>query len=490
MTGAERSGMSASGGRRRTRLRRVLVPAAPGLLLLGLIAPAGAAAPTAPGPFPTARTGRPPTGGPATEGLSDQAGEVARLETALDLAAARAEAADLQLARAVEDFNEARTTLRRREAAARAAAGAADAAQAEADRLRRDLARVAVSRYRSGADLSGVALVLTAADGEDPLAQVALLQSWAVSRADVVDRVRAAVVVAQRLRRDADAALDQQAAAAARASQTRRAAQQVAESTRVATAHADAERNAAVRRLAELTRTTVAEQERRQAQRAESVSARPPEQSQPPASDAASPTRASTSSRPQPPPRPRTTRAEPPRHSRPGTTARPRTTSRPEPPRTTRAPASRPPRQPTPRPQPDPPSDGVPAGGVTRGSAADGRAAVAWARTQLGKPYEWGADGPETYDCSGLTMRAWQAAGVSLSHSSRYQFRQVRKVPIAQARPGDLLFWGSDPDDPDSIHHVALALGGGLMLEAPETGKTVRVTTIRQRHLLPWAGRP
>ncbi len=87
-------------------------------------------------------------------------------------------------------------------------------------------------------------------------------------------------------------------------------------------------------------------------------------------------------------------------------------------------------------------------------------------------------------------MRAWQAAGVSLSHSSRYQYRQVRKIPLDQARVGDLLFWTDGSDDPARIHHVALYAGGGLMVEAPETGKNVRVVPIRYRRLLDWVGRP
>jgi cell wall-associated NlpC family hydrolase len=117
-------------------------------------------------------------------------------------------------------------------------------------------------------------------------------------------------------------------------------------------------------------------------------------------------------------------------------------------------------------------------------------AAVAWAKRQVGLPYKWGGEGPGSYDCSGLTMRAWQRSGVSMPHSSRAQYRQARKVPHSQLRPGDLLFFATDPSDPDTIHHVSMYAGGGLMVEAPSTGLRVRVVPVRPRGAMPWAGRP
>ncbi len=115
---------------------------------------------------------------------------------------------------------------------------------------------------------------------------------------------------------------------------------------------------------------------------------------------------------------------------------------------------------------------------------------MAWAKDQLGLPYEWGGDGPDSYDCSGLTMRAWQRAGVSLPHSSRLQYRTVEKIPYSSMRPGDLIFWATNTGDPGSIHHVAIYAGGGLMVEAPATGYDVRLVPVRWRHTMPMAGRP
>ena len=94
------------------------------------------------------------------------------------------------------------------------------------------------------------------------------------------------------------------------------------------------------------------------------------------------------------------------------------------------------------------------------------------ARDQIGKPYEWAADGPDTFDCSGLTMYAWGKAGVSLPHSSGAQFASLPHVARAQLQPGDLVFFGSP------IHHVGIYEGGGIMIDAPETGENVRRDSI------------
>lgn len=101
-------------------------------------------------------------------------------------------------------------------------------------------------------------------------------------------------------------------------------------------------------------------------------------------------------------------------------------------------------------------------------------AAVAAARTQLGKPYEWGATGTESFDCSGLTGWAYARAGIALPRTSRQQWFFGRHVTLGELAPGDLLFWANDLSNPRTIHHVAIYSGGGLMLAAPHTGAVVR----------------
>jgi cell wall-associated NlpC family hydrolase len=106
--------------------------------------------------------------------------------------------------------------------------------------------------------------------------------------------------------------------------------------------------------------------------------------------------------------------------------------------------------------------------------AAAGRVggALAWAYAQLGKPYHYGGAGPRTFDCSGLTMRAFAAAGVSLPHSAAAQQRAGRRVPLSQLQPGDLVFWGSP------AYHVGIYVGGGRIIDAPHTGTDVQIQAL------------
>jgi cell wall-associated NlpC family hydrolase len=98
-----------------------------------------------------------------------------------------------------------------------------------------------------------------------------------------------------------------------------------------------------------------------------------------------------------------------------------------------------------------------------------GSVAVREAYNQLGKPYQWGASGPGSFDCSGLTMWAWGHAGVSLPHSAAAQYNSGRHVSQADVQPGDLVFFGSP------IHHVGIYIGGGQMISAPHTGDVVKI---------------
>ncbi|MEV0386362.1 C40 family peptidase [Nonomuraea sp. NPDC050643] len=116
--------------------------------------------------------------------------------------------------------------------------------------------------------------------------------------------------------------------------------------------------------------------------------------------------------------------------------------------------------------------------GLVTGGSAMGDVAANWALTQLGKPYVWAADGPETYDCSGLTMRAWERVGVRLDHWTGTQWTAGPHVPLDQLRRGDLLFFAHVTTDPATIHHVGIYVGRGQMVHAPQTGDVVRVASI------------
>jgi cell wall-associated NlpC family hydrolase len=105
-------------------------------------------------------------------------------------------------------------------------------------------------------------------------------------------------------------------------------------------------------------------------------------------------------------------------------------------------------------------------------------AAVAYAMDQRGKPYRWGASGPDAFDCSGLTSSAYRAAGVAIPRVSTDQFYAGQPVAVADLLPGDLVFFADDPANPATIHHVGMYIGKGLMVHAPHTGDVVRVASI------------
>jgi cell wall-associated NlpC family hydrolase len=104
-----------------------------------------------------------------------------------------------------------------------------------------------------------------------------------------------------------------------------------------------------------------------------------------------------------------------------------------------------------------------------KGDNTRGSIALKFALAQVGDVYVWAAAGPTRWDCSGLTMRAFQKAGVSLPHSSRIQVKYGKNIPISSLKPGDLLFFGKP------ISHVSMYMGGGKMVQAPRPGKRVEV---------------
>lgn len=105
---------------------------------------------------------------------------------------------------------------------------------------------------------------------------------------------------------------------------------------------------------------------------------------------------------------------------------------------------------------------------TSKGAAA----AISAARAKLGKPYVYGAGGPDSFDCSGLTAWAWAAAGVSLPHNAAAQQGMGTSVAQSDLRPGDLVFFGSP------AYHVGLYIGGGLMIHAPTTGDVVKIVQL------------
>lgn len=113
-----------------------------------------------------------------------------------------------------------------------------------------------------------------------------------------------------------------------------------------------------------------------------------------------------------------------------------------------------------------------PIGGSYTGPATgSARAALEFAYAQLGKPYQWGAAGPNAYDCSGLTMRSWEAGGVNLPRTSQEQWNAGPHVSRADLQPGDLVFF-------NNLSHVGMYVGNGKFINAPHTGAYVRIDNL------------
>ncbi|MBL3666652.1 C40 family peptidase [Streptomyces sp. M2CJ-2] len=119
---------------------------------------------------------------------------------------------------------------------------------------------------------------------------------------------------------------------------------------------------------------------------------------------------------------------------------------------------------------------GAPGGGRTPSAAGD--RAVRYAVEQIGKPYEWGAEGPGAYDCSGLTSEAWGAAGTPVPRTSQEQWARLERVALDELRPGDLVVYFPEAT------HVALYLGDGMVVQAPRPGARVKVSPIAANPVL------
>ncbi|MBD0422411.1 C40 family peptidase [Streptomyces sp. TRM S81-3] len=110
--------------------------------------------------------------------------------------------------------------------------------------------------------------------------------------------------------------------------------------------------------------------------------------------------------------------------------------------------------------------------------SAQGDRAVRFAVEQIGKPYQWGAEGPASYDCSGLTSQAWARAGTPIPRTSQEQWARLKRVPLNQLRPGDLVVYFPEAT------HVAMYLGDGMVVQAPRPGARVKVSPIAANPVL------
>lgn len=413
------------------RARRGVVVAAVAALFVGLAAPVAAD----PGDG-----SQPPTAAEiaASRAAGAQAADrVGRANAQLAIADAELDRLGVAVAQAAEAYNAAVYRMTAAQAAAREAERRAAAAQADLTTARREIGQFAAAAYRAGGDFAAVSAVLGATGPQSLVDRSTGLDAVGRHQERVLQRVRAAEVVGRVLADQAEQALADARAAEAEVGQRKADAEAQVAAQQQLVAGITASRDEAAADLRNTTATTAALERQRQA-----------------ALDrAAAEQRAAAAAAERARQRARATPAPTGTGVVGGNGARP-----------------------APAPTWSPPLTG----GSTSGTTAGAARAIEFARAQIGKPYQWAADGPDTFDCSGLTMRAWQAGGVSLPHWSVAQFAQSKKVALSDARPGDLVFFGSDPTDAGSIYHVGLYIGDGQMIEAPFTGSFVRIASINR----------
>lgn len=117
-------------------------------------------------------------------------------------------------------------------------------------------------------------------------------------------------------------------------------------------------------------------------------------------------------------------------------------------------------------------------GQAVRAPSRRGHKALTFAVKQIGRPYKWGAEGPDAFDCSGLTSRAWQRAGRDIPRTSQEQWKRLRHIPLAELRPGDLVVYFP------KATHVAIYLGDGKVVQAPRPGTRIKVSPIAANPVL------
>lgn len=397
----------------------------------------------------------------AKASVADASATVAELDAAVvKLEQARADAENAALL-AADVYSTAKGDAERAQRQSVAASARADDAVAALDNARSDLGVIAMEAYRSGGSMTSVEAILGADGFDDVIARSEDYGRAAAEVDSVVQRVRATEVVAGTMSdfaadaaQEAADAADAAAVALTKAEDSRRVAEQ-------AVADAQATREGAVARLAQLQNTTVQLEQQRQAGLA-SERQRAQQAHLAAALAAAEQAAAEHTAATQPPPA-----TTPPATTPPATT----------PPATT---------PPAPTPPPAEPS------GSWSSSASQGQSAAAFAQTLVGSPYQLGGNGP-AYDCSGLTRASWGSVGLWLPHSSRSQYAAVAHVPFSQLRQGDLIFWGTNRDA-NSIYHVAIYIGSGLVVEATVPGSSAKIRSYASSwnlgDIMPYAGRP
>jgi cell wall-associated NlpC family hydrolase len=407
---------------------------------------------------------------------------VAGLDARYAAASARLAEVQTRAAAAAEAYNGARLQLEQKKKAAQAAGARAASAQKQADTASLDVRRYAAAVYQQGGSLGDLEAFLSSEGPQELLDRAASLEAVGAARNRTLQRASATSVVADTMRRQAAQAEAQQLAAARRAEQARGDAQAQADAAVAASARIQQEQQTMATQLASLRNTSVALERQRQdglraASEARAAAAAAAEQARLAAARAqAARTAAAKTAARKAAQRAREEAARQAAAARDAEEAARRAAEQKAAEEREQQAAAPPAPKPTPRPTPPPPPS-------TNGGVS---AVLSYARAQIGRPYQWGGEGPNSFDCSGLTMMAWRQAGVYLSHYTGAQWGETARVPISDLRAGDLVFYGSSGE---TSHHMGLYIGGGRMIEAPYTGANVREASIYRSDLLPYGGR-
>lgn len=398
----------------------------------------------------------------AQERAEEATDRVAAIQGELAAANARLEAAAVQAAQAFEAYNGARWAAEQATEEVRRATADAARAERQLARQRDRLAGMITATYQDAGQLGALDAVLGADGPRGVMGELLAHEGASVSMDAELQRFEAAAGLADAFRAQAEESRAEKVLLLAGAEAAKEAAAAAASSAQSVAESVAARKSALVAELARLQGISVGLAEQRQSALEELERQRAAEEA---ARLAAQQAELEVATPVEPADDPVAT--EPQTEAQPEPQPEPRSAPQPDP-------------QPAPRPQPEPqpatvappPVDATPP--APTGGAAS---AIAFARAQLGDPYVWGAAGPDSWDCSGLTMMAWAAAGVSLPHYSVAQYDATTPISAADLRPGDLVFWGST-SSPGSIFHVALYAGDGMIIHAPRTGRPVTLDSM------------
>lgn len=370
----------------------------------------------------------------AQAAVKKQSATVAELDAAIVQLEKAMEQAEIAVYEAQEAFTEAQWANVEAQRQLFAANSRADEAERALGDARADLATLAMMSYRDGGGFGSFEAIMTADGFEDVVVRSEALDLASRDAAMVVEQVRAAELVAQTMKEYATEAAEEAILAETASRKAYGAAIEAEKQAQLAYMETMETRQEAVTRLAELRRVSASLEWRRQTGLAADRQRRAAEEAARWAAIVAA----------------------------------------------TGSPSSE--------------GDGsvTPIGGKSVGSASQGEIAVQYALAQVGEPYVYGAAGPNSWDCSGLTMVSWRTAGVYLPRSSRAQYAYVGKVPYAALRRGDLIFFGTNRQA-SRVYHVTMYIGNNMIVEAPRPGYRVKTRDYRlwaQSNLMPYVGRP